>query len=493
MPSKKSLTAKPARNLFSSTLDAQSIFLGDNLDVLKGIPNKSVDLIYIDPPFNSDRNYEVFWGDKKELRTFDDRHGSTGAYIDFMRPRCLELARVLKPTGSFYYHCDWHASHYVKVMLDQIFGENNFQNEIVWKRFSAKNDAVRYGRGHDAIFFYTGSKAYTWNPKYGPFEPDYVEQNYRYTEEGTGRRYRLSDLTANKGGGDVDYEWHGMLPYKGRHWAYSREKMDQFLEEGRIVFRKTGMPVYKRYLDEMPGVPLQDVWTDIRLHAGAKERIGWPTQKPLPLLKRIIEASSNPDDIVLDAFCGCGTALVAAQNLGRRWIGIDVSPTACRVMADRLTSVCHLKEDRDFRVIGMEFDPVALRRMPPFEFENWAVISLGGVPNRAKVGDKGIDGRIYPTHALPKKAKKPRQMTIFDNWYPIQVKQTDKIGRPDVDQFEAVMVRENRPKGFMVGFEYTSDARREIDRFLRSAKRAIIPVTVEQILDADPELARKLV
>src|SRR5262249_23797058 len=158
--------------------------------------------------------------------------------------------------------------HYLKVMLDEIFRPKDFKNEIVWKRFSAKNDPKRYGRSHDVILFYTKGAKHTWHPQYGPFEDDYVEQNYRYLEEGTGRRYRLSDRTANKPGGDTSYEWHGQHPYKGRYWAYSREQMDRFLEEGRIVFRRTGMPVYKRYLDEMPGVPLQDVWTDIRLHAG---------------------------------------------------------------------------------------------------------------------------------------------------------------------------------------------------------------------------------
>lgn len=401
------------------------------------------------------------------------------------------MFRVLALTGSFYFHCDWHASHYVKVMLDDIFGESAFQNEIIWKRFSAKNDATRYGRGHDAIFFYTKGKRYTWNPQYGPFEPDYVAENYRYVEEGTGRRYRLSDLTANKPGGDVDYEWHGVRPYKGRHWAYSRSKMDAFLAEGRIVFRRTGMPVYKRYLDEMPGVPLQDVWTDIRLHAGSKERIGYPTQKPVPLLERIITASSNPDDVVLDAFCGCGTALVAAHQLGRRWIGIDVSPTACRVMTERLVRLCHLKEGTHFRVVGMPFEEKTLRRMPPFEFENWAVVALGGIPNRAKVGDKGIDGRIFPVRAMPAKPKKGRQLNIMDDWYPIQVKQSDKIGRPDVDSFEAVLMREDRPKGFMVGVAYTSDAEREIDAFFRRSGRAIVPLTVREILD--DELGRKLV
>jgi DNA modification methylase len=148
-------------------LETQVIYCGDNLDKLRQLPDECVDLIYIDPPFNSNRNYEVFWGETREKRAFEDRHASTEAYIQFMRTRCEQLARVLKKTGSFYYHCDWHASHYVKVMLDQIFGENSFQNEIVWKRFSAKNDSGRYGRGHDTIFFYTRSDRYTWNTQYG--------------------------------------------------------------------------------------------------------------------------------------------------------------------------------------------------------------------------------------------------------------------------------------------------------------------------------------
>jgi DNA modification methylase len=466
-----------------SSLDIPAIYCGDNIDKLREMPSACVDLIYIDPPFNSNRNYEVFWPESGEKRRFDDRRKSTKAYIEYMQPRCIELARVLKPTGSFYYHCDWHACHYVKVMLDQIFGENNFQNEIAWKRFSAKNDAKRYGRGHDTIFFYTQSGRYTWNPEYGPFEEDYVEQNYRYVEKGTGRRYRLSDLTANKPGGDVDYEWQGMRPYKGRHWAYSREKMDKFLAEGRIVFRSTGMPVYKRYLDEMPGVPLQDIWTDIRLHAGSKERVGYPTQKPVPLLERIIRASSESDDIVLDAFCGCGTALVAAQNLGRRWVGIDISPTACGVMSERLKKECGLTEGEHFSLCNMPKTEEVLRKVPPFEFQNWAVVRLGGVQNRTKVKDMGIDGRIYPVSDMPKKQK--GSLGFMDHWYPIQVKQKDKAGRPDIDSFEAVLHREDKTKGIFVSFDYTSDAVAEIGAFFRRTGKSIVALTVKQILDGD--------
>ena len=480
------------------------IYCGDNLEQLKKLPDACIDLIYIDPPFNSNRNYEVFWGETKEKRAFEDRHESTQAYIEFMRPRCVELARVLKRTGAIYYHSDWHASHYVKVMLDQVFGEDNFQNEIVWKRSSAHSDSVRYGANHDTIFFYTGgAKQWTWNKLYTAYNDEYIRQNYRYKDE-LGRPFRVSDMTANKPGGDVSYEWttpdgRKVKPYKGRYWAYSKEKMKQMDEAGLLYYRTTGMPMLKHYLDEMPGVPLQTFWDDIRpVISGSEERLGYPTQKPLTLLERIIGASSNLNDIVLDAFCGCGTALVAAQNLKRQWIGIDVSPTACRVMAKRLRDVCRLREDENywrhgkgFVVRDLPWTEKQLRTIPPFEFENWAVIALGGIPNKTQVGDMGIDGRIYPIGSEPHTAgKEAGELDFMDEWYPIQVKQMDKVGRPDIDMFEAAMIRTKRKKGFFVGFDFSSDSLTEINRFFRTEHIVIIPLTVKEIVEET--IAQKL-
>lgn len=487
-------TASAPRVKPSALVDTRVIYCGDNLEQLKKLPDGCVDLIYIDPPFNSNRNYEVFWGETKERRSFEDRHESTRAYIEFMRPRCIELARVLKKTGSFYYHCDWHASHYVKVMLDQIFGENNFRNEIVWKRSSAHSDTkqgmAQYGRVFDSIFFYANGKEWTFNTVYKPYDQSYVDDFYRHTEEGTGRMYQTGDLTASKPGGDTSYAWNGVKPYEGRYWAYSREKMEQFEKEGRLVYTKSGMPRYKRYLDEMPGVPLQNFWDDIQaLGATATERLGYPTQKPLALLERILKVSSNENDIVLDAFCGCGTALVAAQNLNRQWIGIDVSPTACRVMAKRLRDVCRLPEDerlwragRGFVVRDLPWSDKQLREMPPFEFENWAVIALGGIPNKVQVGDMGIDGRVYPIGSAPRE-KGEAELDFMDDWYPIQVKQRDKVGRPDIDAFQAAMMRSKRKKGFFVAFDFSRDALAEIDAFFRREHIIIIPLTVKEILD----------
>jgi DNA modification methylase len=444
----------------------------------------------------------VFWGETKEKRSFEDRHENTKAYIDYMRPRCVQLSRVLKKTGSFYYHCDWHASHYVKVMLDQIFGENNFQNEIVWKRSSAHSDSKRYGANHDTIFFYTGGKAWIWNKGYTSYDPEYVEQNYRYKDEKG--IFRVSDMTANKPGGDVSYDWKTpdgktVKPYKGRYWAYSKEKMQQMHDAGLIYYRTTGMPMLKHYLDEMPGVPLQTFWDDIKpLISGSDERLGYPTQKPLALLERIINASSNENDIVLDAFCGCGTALVAAQKLKRQWIGIDISPTACRVMAKRLKDVCGIKESEELQKIGRGFvvrdlpwTEEKLRAIPPFEFENWAVIALGGIPNKTQVGDMGIDGRIYPVSAVDN-VRKPKEgeLELQERWYPIQVKQKDKVGRPDIDAFEAMMMREGCDIGFFVSFAYSSDAMTEIGAFFKRTGKMIRALTVRDILDE--EIARKI-
>lgn len=228
------------------------------------------------------------------------------AYLTMMTNRLLELHRALKPTGSLYLHSDPTASHYLKIVLDGVFGKAGFRSEISWKRSSAHNDAKQgrkqYGNIRDVIFFYTKSEQWTWNWLYTPYDQAYIEAFYRHVEPATGKRYRLSDLTAAKPGGDTLYPWKGVQPYKGRYWAYSKAKMEEFERTGRLVCTKNGMPNYKRYLDEMPGVPLQNDWSDIQ-PANGKESLGYPTQKPLALLERIIQASSNEGDVVLDPFC----------------------------------------------------------------------------------------------------------------------------------------------------------------------------------------------
>ncbi|MGD0784776.1 MAG: DNA methyltransferase [Sedimentisphaerales bacterium] len=481
----------------SSLVDTRVIYCGDNLEQLKKLPENCVDLIYIDPPFNSNRNYEVFWGETKEKRSFDDRHASTQAYIEFMRPRCVELHRVLKNTGSFYYHCDWHASHYVKVMLDQIFGENQFVNEIIWKRATAHNTTTRaLGAITDNIFFYSKTNNYVFEPPRTLHDPNYIKTFYRF-KDSDGRAYRLDKIERNEALGirpNLIYEYNGYTPKWG--WMMIKEKLAEFDRLGKLVWNSKGKPLRKIYLDEVEKPKIANLWDDIApVQASSSERLGYPTQKPQALLDRIIKASSNPNDIVLDAFCGCGTALVSAENLGRQWIGIDISPTACRVMAKRMRDVCGMKEDeklwkigRGFVVRDLPWSEKQLREIPHFEFENWAVIALGGVPNIAKVGDMGIDGRIYPVSAVPKKTK--GELDFMDVWYPIQVKQKDKVGRPDIDSFEAVMMREDRTQGFFVSFDYSQDAMSEIQAFMKKTGKIIRPITVKDILDE--QIAYKL-
>jgi len=493
------MPAKP-----SALLDTRVIYCGDNLDQLRKLPGKCVDLIYIDPPFNSNRNYEVFWGETKEKRAFADRHASTQAYIEFMRPRCVELHRVLKKTGSFYYHCDWHASHYVKVMLDQIFDEELFQNEIIWKRTHAHGNAGRrFGAVNDTIFFYTNGDNYTWNQPHSEFTSEYVEQRFNSTDP-DGRRWQSVTLRNPGKRPNLHYPYtasNGVtyMPHPNG-WSCDLERMQKYDREGRLHFptKSGGQLRLKMYLDESPGPKLHNIWDDIPpINSQAMEALGYPTQKPLPLLERIIQASSNENDIVLDAFCGCGTALVAAQKLRRQWIGIDVSPTACRVMAKRLKKDCGLKEDEKLWEIGRGFivrdlpkTEAELRKYPAFEFENWAVVALGGIPNKVQVGDLGIDGRIYPVSAIPElRVKENVEMDFMDVWYPIQVKQTDKVGRPDIDAFETAMQRAERKLGYFVGFDFTGDALYEIDRFRRQSGCEIKPLTVREILDE--EIAKK--
>ena len=406
----------------SSPLDTRVVYCGDNLEQLRKLPDACVDLIYIDPPFNSNRNYEVFWGETKEKRAFEDRHESTKAYIDYMRPRCLELARVLKKTGSFYYHCDWHASHYVKVMLDHIFGENNFQCEIIWRRNLAKGLAfTALPNNHDTIFYYGGGGKITFHPPMNPYDEDDLDEKTaeKYSQrDPDGRRFQLTSLlNPATDRPNLTYEFLGVK----RVWRWTKERMQEAHAQGQVVQTKPEpLPRFKRFLDEQEGradgLGLGGHPTD--QFTGARNASVIRHRSRSRCWNESFASSSNENDIVLDAFCGCGTALVAAQNLKRQWIGIDISPTACRVMAKRLRSVCGAHGERtavEDRTRLHRARPAVhqekLRIIPPFEFENWAVIALGGIPNKTQVGDMGLDGRIFPVSALENRRKPGRGRT----------------------------------------------------------------------------------
>jgi len=484
-------------------LKTNNVYCGDNLVMLKQLPDNCIDLIYIDPPFNSNRSYEIFWGDKQERRAFEDRFGDANAYINYMRPRIVELHRVLKPTGSFYYHCDWHAGHYIKIMLDQIFDFNCFRNEIVWKRSDTHNDAKKqYAVVSDSIFFYTKSDDYTFNIQYTPHNPKTLKEWYLFLEfpDGTIRKMTKEEIETqtipagarrfNTGNASNPTKvWEGgQYIYKGynhpeKGWRYSLETMKELDKKGLLIFpkNKDGRIMRKRFLDEQKGIVLGNMWYDIdHLRAKKAERLGYPTQKPLALLQRILETSSNENDIVLDAFCGCGTTLAAAQGLGRKWLGIDIAPTACRVVGQRLGEFYQLEDGKDFEVIPLYKSEHDLLKLPPFEFQDWACIALGAIPNKRKVNDYGIDGKLYPTHIERKK-----ENHLFANihiYYPVQVKQKNKAGRPDIDSFAHAMRRDFKTKGYFIAFDFSEDAKVEIKRLEKEEKVQIIAITVEELL-----------
>lgn len=374
------------------------LILGDNLEILKTLKDESVDLIYIDPPFFSNRNYEVVFGDEAEIRSFEDRwEGGVNVYVEWMKERVKELCRVLKPTGSFYLHCDWHASHHLRVMLDEVFGTKHFQNEIVWYYRGGGVSKDRFGRRHDIIYFYTKSDKWIFNA-------DAVRVPY-------------SEETLER------------LQYKAK--AFRGEK------------------VYDTYEANPLGKHPDDVWIMQPIMPSAKERLGYPTQKPEHLLERIIKASSSKGDVVLDSFCGCGTSLAVAQKLERHWIGIDISPTAVKLVERRLGKLGAIK-DKTYTTINTPTTDNDLRAFKPFEFQNWVIDELEAKHSERKVGDFGLDGYF--------------EKDLWHEEAGIQVKQSDGVGRNVVDNFETAIKRAKYKKGYIVAFSFSKGAYEEAAR-----------------------------
>ena len=321
-------------------MKTNEVICGDSINTLEKIPKNSINLIYLDPPFFSNRRYQKY--DKHgKLSSFDDTwEDGLPQYLDFMTKIISQCHRDLDKEGTIFVHCDWHSSHYLKVELDKVFGYKNFKNEIVWKRHNSHNDTKQgariFGRIHDVILYYSKGKNPTWNPIYQKYSDEYVKKAYKHVEKETGRHYAHGDLGGPGGEakGDPHYTFLGIT----RYWRYSKTRMMELYKNGGIVQTKLGnMPSLKRYLDEMKGIQLQDMWDDIKpVQFSKKESVHYPTQKPIKLLERLVSISSNEKDIVLDPFCGSGTTLVAAQNLGRRWIGIDKNKDACDIAKKRL-------------------------------------------------------------------------------------------------------------------------------------------------------------
>ena len=422
------------------------LYFGDNLDILREhVPDESVDLVYLDPPFNSNATYNVLFkeasgeGSAAQIHAFDDTwHWSVEsedayrevvtdgpkkladllqamlsflgrndmmAYLTMMSPRMVELHRVLKPTGSIYLHCDPTASHYLKLLMDAVFGPGQFRSEISWKRYGAHNDvgqgSTRFGRIHDILLLYGKSDSVKWNQVFVPLDETYTQRTYRLVDEETGRRFTTTPLTGPGGAekGNPVFEWNGHV----RAWRYNKETMLQLEKEGRLHYSRTGYPRKKLYLEESRGVPVQDMWTDIYSLSGSNtERLGYPTQKPEALLERIIEASSNEGDVVLDPFCGCGTAVAVAERLGRLWVGIDVTHLAISLMKSRLSGTFGSQLSA-YDVVGVPQDIESARALATesehdgrYQFEYWGLGLVEARPgnNRRKGADAGVDGYI---------------------------------------------------------------------------------------------------
>jgi len=362
-----------------------------------------------------------------------------------MAIRLVELHRVLKLTGSIYLHCDPTASHYLKMLMDAIFGPLNFRNEVIWQRTSAHNDPSRYGRVHDVLLFYSRGEKHQWNQQYDEADEHYYTA-HDFERDAEGRLYRKRDLTAPAHGhSSGQYPWRGKLPPKGRMWSYAEENMERLEREGRIVYTKTGMPRLKIYASDLKGIPYQDVWArpELWLNSAAAERLGYPTQKPEALLERLIKSSSNEGDLVLDPFCGCGTAVAVAERLNRRWTGIDITYLAINLVQRRLRDT-FAEQLSPYEIIGAPTDvhgAEALKEISPHQFEWWAVDLVDARPakDHKKGADTGIDGYI---NFFDDKSGQAKQVIV-------QVK-SGHIGVNHVRDLKGVLEREKAPIGALI-------------------------------------------
>jgi site-specific DNA-methyltransferase (adenine-specific) len=465
------------------------LYYGDNYEVLKRyVKDETVDLVYLDPPFNSRQDYNVLFAEKdgsqssSQIHAFEDTwewnidaqlsyeliveqggrvadalrafktflfNSDMMAYLAMMAPRLIELRRVLKQTGSIYLHCDPTASHYLKILMDAVFGPENFRSNIVWKRTSSHSNASRnYGAVNDDLLFYVKSNAaYTYNVQYVPYSENYVKENYYRVDE-NGRLYRTDNLRNPSDRPNLKYEYKGYKPH-ANGWAISKERMEKLDSEGRLHFPKSkdGRILLKRYLDEMPGMQVTNIWDDILvIHAMALERLGYPTQKPEALLERIIKASSNEGDLVLDPFCGCGTTVQVAQRLNRRWIGIDITHLAIGLIKKRLSDAFGPEIRDRYEVVGEPTDyngAAALAAEDKYQFQWWALGQVGARPADQKKGaDRGIDGRLYFHDDDSGKSK--------------QIVFSVKAGHvtvPQVRDLRGVLEREKAEIGIFISFE----------------------------------------
>jgi len=410
----------------NNQLNKNRLICGDNLKALDDLKKQGiqVDLIYLDPPFFSNRHYEVVWGDEAEVRSFADRWaGGVNVYIEWMKERVVKMYDVLKDTGSLYLHCDWHADAYLRIMMDEVFDRKNFRNEIIWHYSWGVHTHKRWNRKHDVILFYS----------------------------------------------------------KSDKWCFNAFEVMDKREEEVLRRLKSGVPSATmaadktKYLADKTLKLPSDVWSIPTINAMARERLGYPTQKPEKLLERIIKASSNEGDLVLDPFCGCGTAMAVAQRLKRKWIGIDISPTAISLIEKRLEKLGAIK-GKDYDSTGMPTTISALKKLEPFEFQNWVINEMQAKQSKRFVANGGLDGYV--------------EKSLYSESAGIQVKQSEKVGRNVVDNFETALQRKDYKKGYVVGFSFTKGAREEVARVKEKNGLYIKLIKVEDILKRKPGILK---
>lgn len=472
------------------TILTNSIICGDCKDKMRQhIPSESIDLVYLDPPFFSGKNYEVIWKDGAEVRSFEDtkfytlececgkvfpenhlfcafcgagkddakerRSNDIEAYLQWLRPKLEECYRCLKPTGSMYVHLDHHAVFQAKVILDDIFGIGKFKTMITWRRCRPKGNSKSMANNSDYILFYTKhANSFTYNTQYTAYKQGTIDAYKHDDHDGKGL-YHL-DNTSSPNGYKYDLGYGEKTPSRG--YAWKKETMLKKIEDGAIVIKSGKVPTQKRYLSEAKGVPLDNNWMDIE---NVKSPV-YPTEKPPELLERIIKSSSNPGDTVLDPFSGCATCVSVAEKLGRRWIGIDVSPTSCRLMTDRLRKIGYSIGVSDITDMPQTIDE--LRDMEAFEFQNWVVRQLGGRQVHKKTGDRGIDGWTFEGN-------------------PIQVKQSVKVGSPVVRLFTQDIRDVDKDKGIIVALSFSKGAYDEAAHVSAKHGISIELVTVGEMLE----------
>jgi site-specific DNA-methyltransferase (adenine-specific) len=496
----------------------KQLYYGDNLSVLReSIKDETIDLVYLDPPFNSQASYNVLfkaptgeqshaqieafedswhWGESAE-QAFDAvmSSGNTDAaellramrsflkendmmaYLTMIAIRLLELHRVIKPTGSLYLHCDPTASHYLKLLLDAAFGPANFRNEIVWKRTHAHGSSRRFGPVHDILLFYSKSENYLWTDPKVAHDPEYIKKHFKQVDD-VGRRYQPITLTGSGiRHGESGRLWRGIDPTKvGRHWALPGDMIDRLgisvgsvqerldaLDAAGLIYwpdKKDGTPRLKWFADELKGAAIPDVWTEIPpISANASERLGYPTQKPVALLERVVSASSKEGDIVLDPFCGCGTTIHAAQKLNRRWIGIDITHLAISLIEKRLNDAF---PGIKYEVHGTPKDLEGARDLAArdkYQFQWWAISLVKAIPfsGKKKGADSGIDGVIY-FKDFTKKGKvlvgSATEKII------VSVKGGDNVGVSMIRDLAHVVDRENAKMGLFITLAEPTDPMR---------------------------------